>query len=166
MQKKQILRQLYIGYVRAIMDYNLPLQTIASKGAVLSLDKVQNQALRLICGAIRTTPTAACEIDANIKLGDLTRKRSLIKTVERYRRQEPDDPNRKLVETWKPVGRIQLKTLLDVAKEMSSMENLPTERELERKFQNVPPWQHLHQPKIVTSLLDKKNNKRSRAQHP
>ena len=65
--KKQILRQLYIGYVRAVMDYNLPLQTIASKGAILSLDKVQNQALRLNCGAIRTTPTAACEIDASIK---------------------------------------------------------------------------------------------------
>ena len=31
------------------------------------------------------------------------------------------------------------KILLDVAKEMSAMENLPTERELERKFQNVPP---------------------------
>ena len=157
--KKQILRQLYMGYVRAVMDYNLPLQTIASKGAVLSLDKVQNQALRLICGAIRTTPTAACEIDANIKPRDLTRKRSLIETVERFRRQEPDHPNRKLIETWKPVGRIQLKTLLDVAKEMSSMENLPSERELERKFQNVPPWQHLHQPKIVTSLLDKKITK-------
>ena len=157
--KKQILRQLYMGYVRAVMDYNLPLQTIASKGAVLSLDKVQNQALRLICGAIRTTPTAACEIDANIKPRDLTRKRSLIETVERFRRQEPDHPNRKLIETWKPVGRIQLKTLLDVDKEMSSMENLPSERELERKFQNVPPWQHLHQPKIVTSLLDKKVTK-------
>ena len=60
----------------------------------------------------------------------------------------------KLIETWKPVRRIQLKTLLDVAKEMSSMENLPTERELESKFQNVPPWQHLLKPKIVTSILD------------
>ena len=130
--KKQILRQLYMGYVRAVMDYNLPLQTIASKGAVLSLDKVQNQALRLICGAIRTTPTAACEIDANIKPRDLTRKRALIETVERFRRQEPDHPNRKLIETWKPVGRIQLKTLLDVAKEMSSMEK-PTNRERVRK---------------------------------
>ena len=164
--KKQALRQLYIGYARAVMDYNLPLQTIASKGAGLSLDKVQNQAQRLICGAIHTTPTAACEIDANIKPKDLTTKRSLIETVERYRRQEPDHPNRKLIETWKPVGRIQLKTLLDVVKEMSSMENQPTERELERKFQNVPPWQHLHQPKIVTSLLDKQIKKRSRAQHP
>ena len=69
--------------MRAVMDYNLPLQTFASKGAILSLDKVQNQALRLICGAIRTTPTAVCEIDANIKPRDLTRKRSLIETVER-----------------------------------------------------------------------------------
>ena len=118
-----------------------------SKGAVLSLDKEQNQAQRLICGAIRTTPTAACEIDATIKPRDLTRKRSLIETVEIYRRQETDHPNRKLIDTWKPVVRIQLKTLLDVTKIMSSMENLPTERELERKFQNVPQWQHLHQPK-------------------
>ena len=39
------------------------------------------------------------------------------------------------------------------------MENLPTERELERKLQNVPPWQHLHQPEVVTSLLDKKITK-------
>ena len=123
--RKQILRQLYIGYVRAVMDYNLPLQTIASKGAVLSLDKVQNQALRLICGAIRTAPIAACEIDANIKPRDLTRRRSLIETVERYRRQEPDHPNRKLIETWKPVGRIQLTTLLHVTK--------PTNRERARK---------------------------------
>ena len=46
----------------SVMDYNLPLQTIASKGAVLSLDKVQKQALRLICGAISTKPTAACDI--------------------------------------------------------------------------------------------------------
>ena len=97
--KKQILRQLYMGYVRAVMDYNFPLQTIASKGAVLSLDKVQNQALRLICGAIRTAPTAVCEIDANIKPRDLARKRSLTETVERHRRQEPDHPNRKLIKT-------------------------------------------------------------------
>ena len=90
---------------------------------------------------------------------NLTRKRSLIETIEGYRRQEPDHSNRKLIEIWKPVGRIQLKTLLDVAKEMSSMENLQTMRELERKFQNLPPWQHLHQPKIVTSLLDKKITK-------
>ena len=42
---------------------------------------------------------------------------------------------------------------------MSLMENLPTARELERKFQNVPPWQHLHQTKIMTSLFDKKITK-------
>ena len=80
--KKQILRQLYMGYVRAVMDYSLSSQTIASKGAVLSLDNVQNQALRLICGVMRTTPTTACEIDANIKPRVLTRKGSLIETVE------------------------------------------------------------------------------------
>ena len=115
---------------------------------------------KLICGAIRTTPTATCKIDAKTKPRDLTRKRSLMETVEKYRRQEPDHANRKLIETWKPVGRIQHKTLLDVAKEMLAMENLPNERELERNFQNVSPWQHLHQPKTVTSPLDKKTKQK------
>ena len=49
---------------------------------------------------------------------------------------------------------------------MSSMKNLPTERELERKLQNVPPWQHLHQPKIVTSLLDTKKKQKKQSLTP
>ena len=49
------------------MDYALPLQTVASKASTESLDKVQNQAIKLFCGGMRTTQIAACEIDTNIE---------------------------------------------------------------------------------------------------
>ena len=68
---KRTLRQLYLGFVRSVMDYGSSLQTVASKAATTSLDKVQNQALRFICGGMRSTPTAACEIDANIEPLDI-----------------------------------------------------------------------------------------------
>ena len=65
---KETLRNLYLGYVRSAMEHALPLQAVASKRTTSSLDTVQNQALRLVCGGMRTTPTAACEIDAKWNL--------------------------------------------------------------------------------------------------
>ena len=61
---KPTLRHLYLGYVRSIVDYVYSLQTVASKTVSTSLDKVQNQAFRLICVGLRSTPETACEIDA------------------------------------------------------------------------------------------------------
>ena len=84
---KTTLRQIYLGYVRSAMDYAQPIQAIASKSTADSLDKVQNQALRLVCGGMRTTPTAACEIDANIEPLDSLRDKSLLESVERYRKR-------------------------------------------------------------------------------
>ena len=43
---KGTLRQLYMGYVRSIMDYTLALQYISRKTTRSSLDKVQNHAPR------------------------------------------------------------------------------------------------------------------------
>ena len=39
---KLTLRQLYMGYVRSVMDNNLPLQSIASKSNTAALDRTQN----------------------------------------------------------------------------------------------------------------------------
>ena len=78
------------------MEQALPLQVIASKRATSSLDSVQNQALRLVCGGMRTSPTAACEIDARVEPLDLRRERAVMESFERYKRFE--------VETQAPLG--------------------------------------------------------------
>ena len=160
---KQTLRQIYLGYVRSVMDYNLPLHNTANKNSVLALDRVQNQALRLICGAIKTTPTAACEIDANIGPRDLHRQMSLVETVERYRRLDENHPNRVLVDKWKPVDRIKRKTLLDVEQTLAADQHLPENREPDTKFQGKAPWTSVRKPIIQTTLLDERANKSS---HP
>ena len=131
---KLTLRQLYMGYVRSVMDNNLPLQSIASKSNTAALDRTQNQALRLVCGGMRSTPTAACEIEANIEPMDHRRKRALLESVERYKRQEEDHPLREMVDTWKEVRRLQQNSPLDVAKQLLERHNLPQNRNLENEY--------------------------------
>ena len=61
------LRSLYIGYVRSTLDCNMSLQISISKSRQEELNKIQNNALRLITGGLKSTPTAAAEIMTNIE---------------------------------------------------------------------------------------------------
>ena len=85
---KTTLRQLYLGYVRSTMDYSLALQSLSSPSTQESLEKIQNNALRFISGAMKTTPTAACEIHTNVEPFHLRREAAVVETVRRLTRQE------------------------------------------------------------------------------
>ena len=61
-----MLRTLYIGAVRSQIDYSLAVQVYGSKTALETLNRVQNQSLRLIYDTFRTSPVAAAEIIANV----------------------------------------------------------------------------------------------------
>ena len=53
---EKILKQVYQGTVRPILEYGSGSFMTASKSHISSLEKVQNQALRVITGAMRSTP--------------------------------------------------------------------------------------------------------------
>ena len=158
---KTALRQIYLGYVRSAMDYALPIQAAASESTRETLDKVQNQSLRLVCGGMRSTPTAACEIDCNVEPLQLRREKSVLESVERYKRQEVNHPNRKLVETWKSSKRLKQKSPLMIANKLLEEHPMPDERELETKFSPIAPWSKLETPIIRTTLVDTNVNKNS-----
>ena len=151
---KGTLRQLYLGYVRSAMEYALPLQSVASKTTIKSLDAVQNQSLRLVCGGMRSTPTAACEIDAVVEPLDLRRERAMIESVERYKRLDPDNPNRAMVDSWEPICRIKQQSPMDVAFGLDLKHNLPQERLPSQKYSTIEPWKEIKTATIKCSLLD------------
>ena len=51
-----MLRNVYIGTIRPHLEYGSTILSSASKSAIYTLDKVQNQALRLITGSMKSTP--------------------------------------------------------------------------------------------------------------
>lgn len=67
--KQTILRTLYTTCILPILTYASPAwwtDASGSKTMIKQLERVQNMALRWICGAFRTTPIRALEIEASI----------------------------------------------------------------------------------------------------
>ena len=126
---KNTLRQLYLGYVRSNMEYSLALQSISSKTSQQSVDSVQNHALRFISGGMKSASTAACEIHTNVEPMQIRREAAVVETIERYKRQETDHPNRKLLEDPRPEQRIKKKSILSVAENLKDKYKLPDDRE-------------------------------------
>ena len=113
---KSNLRQMYLGYVRSVMENTLALQSICSESLKQNLDKVQNDAVKFISGGMKSTPIAACEIDCNIEPLELRREAAVLEMVERYRRTEDSTPNKSIIDNWKPNDRIKQKSILKVEK--------------------------------------------------
>lgn len=70
-----VLKQLYTGSVRPVMEYASPSWGTAAKARTNSLDKVQNMGLRIMLGALKTTPVKEMEKTTNVE--PLERRRNL-----------------------------------------------------------------------------------------
>ena len=159
---KKTLRQLYIGYVRSTMEYNLALQSISSDTTQSSLDKVESNAVHFIAGAMRSTSTAACHIHTNIQPLGLRREAAVLEMTERYRRQEKETPNSKIVNEWTEDERLKKKSLLKVEKKLQEKYHLPENRNIERYVDKNPhPGKDRKSPTIYLDLKEKMSKKSS-----
>ena len=127
-----------------------------------TLDRVQNQALRFISGAMKTTPTSACEIECNIEPLDICRDAAIVTTYERYQRLE-HHPNKALIQTWRKKTRIKQQSYLTRAITLLPVYNLPCSREKiatvtdsQSATHAIAQMQHHEQP-IVTDILTTAN---------
>ena len=155
------LRTLYIGYIRSVLDYNQCLLMSTSKTAQTTLDRIQNQALRLICGGMKTTPTSACEIHANVEPLGLRREKATLETFERCSRKPVEHPARLLVDKWREKNRIKHRSILHKAKELREKCPLPGEKAPTEKVNKTPPNVSVPPPEIKLQLIDTEANKKT-----
>lgn len=57
------MRTIYTGLIRSVLDYGSIIYRSAAKNWLSKLDVLQNQALRLCCGAVKTTPVTAIQVE-------------------------------------------------------------------------------------------------------
>ena len=147
------------------MDYSLTLQVLSSKSSQQTLDKVQNQALRFISGAMKTTPTDACEIHTNIAPMSLRREAAVVETCERFRRLEENNPYKKLTESTRPIQRIKKKSILSVAEGLKEKYRTPDERDAIDLF-DINDQPSIEAPTIKQEVKMKISNKNNRPSYP
>ena len=150
---KRTLRNLYLGYVRSALEYGAALMTTCSKANQGTLDKIQNNALRLINGGMRSTPTAACEIHANVEPLSKRREKAALELYEKTKRTTCDNPNRMMVDNWEPNNRIKQKSVLHNVWEIKDKHHLPEDRRLTNVvLPDIPPHMDFRPPTIKMSI--------------
>ena len=82
---KAVLKNVYIGTIRPHLDYGSTTCSSASKTSNHTLDKVQNQALRLITGSMRSTPIKIMEEITAIQPLSKGRDMIIMIQAERYK---------------------------------------------------------------------------------
>ena len=108
-----------------------------------------------MCGALKTTPTSACEIDANVEPLRLRRERSTALTLERFRRLDKDNPCREMVDNWEQIDRIKKKSFLKTSTILAEQNRFPAERETTGSIPLQAPHQELKKTKTHTLLLNR-----------
>ena len=153
---------MYLGYVRSTLENNLAIQSICSQSQHQKLEKVHNEAVKFISGGMKSTPIQACEIDANIEPLRLRRETAVVEMVERYRRSDRENPNRKIVEKWSPNNSIKQKSVMKVERELQEKHHLPDNRELiSQVCSELPPNKQILKPIIKLGLIEEVSKKNS-----
>ena len=105
---------------------------------------------------------SSVDIDVDIEPLELRREGAVIEMVERYKRSDQDNPNRKIVEEWKQDHRIQQNSILKIEKKLQEKHQLPGNRAPLQQFdKNTPPYLELRRPNIRTSINNAVSKKHS-----
>ena len=88
---ERVLKTVYQGSVRPHLEYGSTAWSTCAKTTQQALDKVQNQALRIITGAMRSTPIKAMEKLTGIQPLALRREAKIMVQAEKFRCL-PDHP--------------------------------------------------------------------------
>ena len=124
---ERTLRTVYEGSIRPHLEYGSAAWSTTAKSNLQTMDKVQNQALRLITGAMRSTPIQAMEKTTGIQPLQDRRKAKIAIQSERFKCQEKHPMKSKLEGLTR--NRLKRESFVHKAKTISRayLGHLPTQ---------------------------------------
>ena len=135
-----ILKRVYTGYTRPVMEYASTSWSTAANTNKAKLDKVQNWGLRMVLGAMKSTPIAHMEKTADIEPLENRRKVKILRQSEKMKRLPSHPLHTKLKIPTKE--RLKRKSLNHLVKELEKEqdEDSPTHQPGEKL--SAERWKH------------------------
>ena len=150
---EKTLKTVYQGSVRPYLEYGATAWSTAAKTNLHSIDKVQNQALRIITGAMKSTPITAMEEVTGIQPLKTRRDMKILIQAEKFKCQQGHPMKERMNKLGR--GRIQRENFVSKAKQLGKdhLSHLPPET-LSPIQHNCKPWEEvsLAKVKICTSI--------------
>ena len=142
-----ILKQFYIAYIRAKMDYGAILYESASISRLNKLESIQNACCRLILGVRKSSPILSIQVEAGLPPLSLHRMRLSIKALIKLRYKPENNSTVKLMNLESsrllaidhPVNSFTRRALSGCA----IMNMCHIKRVCTNSIVDVPPWQKI-----------------------
>ena len=90
------LKQLYVGNVRSTLEYGLTAHSTAAKTNKEKLDRIHNTGLRILTGAMKSTPIKSMEATTGLQSLDERGEEKILTQTEKYKRLSGHSMNQKL----------------------------------------------------------------------
>ena len=154
-----ILRKAYTGYVRPVLEYGIAAWGSTADSHFQKISKVQNQNLRIITGAMRSTPILAMETISEIESMKDRRDMKQIIQLEKMKRMPHHPMKQRTTESTK--SRIKRTSFLHNSRKSSQDLEIPTQKN-PQPINILPstPWKTSAMPPVIEIIndVDKKSN--------
>ena len=148
----RILRQVYTGNVRPVMEYGSAAWATAAKTNTTRLAKVQNAGLRLITGGLKTTPINALESTTGLPSLDTRREERVLTQHEKLQRL-PSHPAHQLMQEHTK-NRLKRSSFNHQAKKLMRTHSdiLPSTPEEREMLYDAEEWSTADHVSLVTEV--------------
>ena len=135
-----ILKKTYTSYIRPTLEYGSTVWSTAAKSNLQKIDKVQNLGLRIITGAMKTTPIRAMEDLATLSSMEVRRE---TKTLTQFTKLEASvhHPLKPKLQKSYSTKRLQRANFIQEAKHLKSKHKIDNiVIEATHPHSHFPPW--------------------------
>ena len=135
-----ILKKTYTSYIRPTLEYGATVWGTAAQSNLRKIDKVQNLGLRIITGAMKTTPIRAMEDATNLSSMETRRETKILTHFTKLEASGHHPLKPKLLKT-SSTKRLQRSNFIQEAKHLKSkykIENIAIEPT--QPHSHFPPW--------------------------
>ena len=147
-----VLKKLYVGRIRPVLEYGSAATSTAAKSNTEKHDRLQNQAMRMITGAMVSTPISALETVTGLQPLEDRRNTKILTQAAKFKCLQNHPMRKRMSEPTK--GRLQRKSFIHNSRilERRDSELLDHQHSDIPAVPSVPAWKRNIFPKIQTDI--------------
>ena len=149
---QRVQKRLYVGRVRPVLEYCMAATATAAKSHSDKIARIQNQAMRLMTGAMRTTPINTLESITGLQSMEDRKDIKVMTQAQKFKRLDRHPMQNRMKMPTK--GRLKRPSFIHESRALEREHSEILEHTACPLLQNaaVPPWKKSFYPAIQTSI--------------
>ena len=147
-----MLKKLYVGRIRPVLEYGMAASSTAAKSNTCKLSRVQHQAMRMMTGAMRSTPISAMETVTGLQPLEDRQEIKVLTQAAKFKRLQDHPMHERMNQPTR--GRLKRSNFLQHSRilERKNSELLDHMPKPIPSVKTIPSWKRGQLPRMCTKV--------------